>query len=316
MNHRISRLTPREVSVLTSIREKSQTSNSIAQNLSISAPEVSRLIKSLRTKGLVVVDRQGMTSSVSISHQKHASRLRRVLDEFGHMKLEGIISLASLNVLSALAASPESSRAALMQSADVSARTLHTTLKKLRELGVVRARTRGIYEISDRFQPIAEFVREFDEYSNQIEAKEFCPDATVIWQRGCEFIIRTKCAEERKDFKLTAFSVFGQYGVQLFAAWRYYYHPIGRWYRTIDEVLLQAMLLRPRDTRENTAILMLWLRNDLSRDLARLQRGASRYGLQDDLEKILEYFRDPEGNRPPTFPRMDELKSKLGSGIT
>lgn len=315
MNHAISRLTPLEISVLRSIREKGQATKTVAQDLDISPQELSRLVKSLKIKGLVDVDRRGMTTSISMSRQKHASRLRRVLDEFSHMKLEGIISLASLNVLSALAAYPESSRASLMQSTGVSARTLHTTLKQLSELGVVRARTRGIYEISDRFQPIAEFVQEFDEYSNQIEAKEFCSDATVIWQRGREFIIRTKCAEESEDFRLTAFSAFEQYGVQLFVAWRYYYHPIGKWRRTIDEVLLQSMLLRPRDTRENTAILMLWLRNNLSRDFARLRRGASRYGLQDDLETIRNYFRDPDVSRPPTFPKLDELKGKLGSGV-
>lgn len=314
MNRRISSLTPREVSVLTSIRNERRTIRSIAQELDLSPPELSRLVKSLKVKGLVVVDRQGMTSSVSISDQKHASRLRRVLGEFSHMKLERVISLASMDVLSALAASPRSSRTALNQSSGVSARTLHTTLKRLRELGVVRVRTRGVYEISDRFQPVAEFVREFDDYSNQMEARGFCPDAVVIWQRGREFIMRTKRVGEREDYRLTAFSVFGQYGVPLFLAWQYYYHPVGEWRRTIDEVLLQSMLLKPRDTRENTAILMLWLKNDMSQNLGRLQKGALRYGLQDDLKTISDYFRDPDGNRPPAFPKMNELKRKLGSG--
>ncbi|MFY9605941.1 MAG: helix-turn-helix domain-containing protein [Thermoplasmata archaeon] len=287
---------------------------SIAQNMDVSPPELSRLVKSLRAKGLVVLDRQGMTSSVSISDQKHASRLRRVLDEFSHMKLETIVSLASLDVLSALAASPGSSRTDLMQASDVSARTLHTTMKRLRELGVVRDRARGVYEISDRFQPLAEFVREFDDYSNQKKAKEFCPDAMMIWQRGREFIIRTKCVVESNEFRLTAFSVFEQYGVPLFLAWQYYYHPVGKWRRTIDEVLLQSMLLKPRDTRENTAILMLWHKHNMPRDLDQLRKGASRYGLREELETISDYFRDPEGNRPPGFPKMDELKRKLRSG--
>jgi DNA-binding transcriptional ArsR family regulator len=287
---------------------------SIAQNLSVSQPELTRLVKSLRTKGLAVVERQGMSNSVSISDQKHASRLRRILNEFRHMRLERILSLTSLEVLSALAASPGSTRSDIMSSSDVSARSLHTALKSLRELGVVRARTRGTYEISDRFEPFVEFVREFDDYSNQRKAKEFCRDAMVIWQRGREFIIRTECESESNEFRLTAFSAFEQYGVPLFAGWRYYYHPVGKWRRTINEVLLQSMLLRPRDSRENIAILMLWHKNNLSRDLDQLREGASRYGLQDELQTVADYFRDPEMNRPPGFPKMGELKEKLRSG--
>lgn len=287
---------------------------SIARNLSVSQPELTRLVRSLRTKGLVVVERQGMSNSVYISDQKHASRLRRILNEFSHMRLKGILSLTSLDVLSALAASPESSRSSIMSSSDVSARSLHTALKSLRELGVVRSRTRGAYEISDRFEPFVEFVREFDDYSNQRKAKEFCRDAVVIWQRGREFIIRTECESESNEFRLTAFSVFEQYGVPLFVGWRYYYHPVGKWRRTIDEVLLQSMLLRPRDARENTAILMLWHKNNMSRDLDQLSEGASRYGLQDELQAIADYFRDPERNRLPGFPKMGELKEKMRSG--
>jgi DNA-binding MarR family transcriptional regulator len=289
---------------------------SIAQNLNIPQPELTRLVRSLRTKGFVVIERQGMSSFVSISDQKHASRLRRILDEFGHMKLEKILSLTSLDVLSALASSPGSSRSEIMFASCVSTRSIHTALKRLRELGVVRTTARGVYEISERFEPLAEFVREFDSYSNQQKAKEFCRDAMVIWQRGREFIIRTECVSETSEFRLTAFSAFERYGVPLFLGWQYYYHPVGRWRRTIDEVLLQSMLLRPRDARDNTAILMLWHDNNLSRNLDRLRKGASRYGLQNDLETIANYFRDPERNRPPGFPKMGELNEKLRSDIS
>jgi len=315
MKQGLSGLTPREVSVLISVRDGQLTMKGIAQKLNVSQPELTRLVRSLRAKGLVVVERQGMSSSVSISDQKHASRLRRILDEFGHMRLERILSLTSLDVLSALAASPGSSRNDIVFSSYVSARSLHTALKNLRELGVVQARVRGAYQISDRFEPFVDFVREFDDYSNQQKAKEFCRDAIVVWQRGREFIIRTKCKSEDSEFRLTAFSVFEQYDVPLFLGWQYYYHPVGKWRKTIGEVLLQSMLLRPRDARENTAILMLWNKNNLSRSLDQLREGASRYGVQGELQSIADYFRDPERNRPPGFPKMGELKEKMRSGI-
>jgi len=262
----------------------------------------------------VSVQRHGMSSSISLSDMKHASKLRRILDEFSHMKLERILSLASLEVLSCLATSPGSTRSEIISFSGVSARTLQTALKRLRDIGVVRSATRGFYKISDRFELFADFAREFDEYSNHRMAREFCPDSVVVWQHGKEFIIRTKCRKENADFKMTAFSVFEDYGVLLFMDWQYYYHPIGTWRRSLDEVFLQSLLIRPRNSRENTAILMLWEKNDLSRSLGRLWKGAARYGLENELETIAAYFTDPERNRPPGFPKISELKEKLRSG--
>ena len=314
MKHRSFGLSPREVSVLVSIREGQRTRKEVAQDTGISQPELTRLVNSLKSKGFVVVQRHGMSSSVSISDLRHASRLRRILNEFSHMKLETALSFASLEVITCLAVAPGSTRSEIMSLSGISARTLQTALKRLREVGVVRSGKRGIYEISDRFGLFADFAREFSEYSNQRMASEFCQDSVVVWQHGKEFMIRTKCKKENADFKLTAFSVFEDYRVPLFLDWQCYYHPVGTWRRTIDEVLLQSLLIRPRDTRENTAILMLWEKNDLSRSLGRLRKGAARYGLENELETIAAYFRDPERNRPPGFPKFSELKEKLRSG--
>lgn len=312
MKQRQARLSPREMSVLVSIREGEKTRKTVARETGASPPELTRLVKALESKGLVAVHRTGISSSISFSELKHALLLRRALNEFSHMKLERVLSLASLDVMSSLATSPGSTRDEIASSSGISARTIQTTLKGARELGIVTARSRGAYEISDRFELFANFARELDEYSNQRTANEFCPDALVVWQRGKAFIIRTRRDKEDDRFKMTAFSVFEDHGVPLFTNWHYYYHPPGEWRRTLDEVLLQSLLIRPRGSRENTAILMLWERNNLGRNLGRLRDKARRYGLEDELETIVAYFEDPEKNRAPGFPRMSELKDKLG----
>jgi DNA-binding MarR family transcriptional regulator len=224
------------MSVLVSIREGRRSMKDIAHDQSISSPELTRLVKSLTSKGLVVSERLGMSRWVSISNLKHATHLRRVLGEYNHMKLDRILSLTTLDVISSLAATPGQTRTDIVSNTGISPRTLQTALKHLRELGVVRVKTRGVYELSDRFAPFGEFAREFDEYSNQRKAIDFCQDSVVVWQRGQEFIIRTKCDRESAEFRLTAFSRFERYGVPLFLGWQYYYHPIGKWRGTADEV--------------------------------------------------------------------------------
>src|SRR4030065_576683 len=133
-----SGLSPREVSLLVSIRDGKRTGKEISEKL-------------------------GMSTSVSISSLKHATYLRRVLSEYSHMRLERILSLSTLDVLSCLAASPGQTRADILFTTGISPRTLQTVLKRLREIGIVRVKTRGVYELSDRFAPFGELGREVDE---------------------------------------------------------------------------------------------------------------------------------------------------------
>ena len=64
-------------------------------------------------------------------------------------------------------------------------------------------------------------------------------------------------------------------------------------------------------TREITVILMLWEKNGLGRKLDRLKERARRYGLAQEIERIVAYFDDPVKNRPQGFPRIGEVRAKL-----
>ncbi|MCJ2512285.1 MAG: hypothetical protein LN409_02895 [Candidatus Thermoplasmatota archaeon] len=287
-------LSPKEMSILKCIRDGELPRKVVAKTMGMAQSELTRLLKSLESKGMLVVRKNGMSSTVAFSDMKHALLLRRILNEYGHMRLEGILSLASLRVLTSLAVSPVSTRAEMQSFSGVSPRTLQTVLSKFRELGVVRVRSRGVYEISDRFAPFTDFVRELSEYSNQKEARNFSPDSVVIWERGSDFIVRTKSRKENDDFRTTAFSAFGNYGVPLILDWHYYYHTHGKWRRTADEVFLQSLAIRPLGSREMTAMKMLWQRKSLWRNLIRLRARAKVYGLTDELEGIVANFQNQE----------------------
>jgi hypothetical protein len=257
------------------------------------------------------VRKEGVSHKVAFSEMRHASRLRRVLDEHGHMRLERVLSLASLRIITSIAASPGSTRGEITSSSGVSARTLQKTLGELRALGMLRVDGRGIYTISDRFAPFADFAREFRSYSNQKAALEFSSDSVIVWERAGEFLVRTKRAKGDADFRETAFSAFEDYGVPLLQDWHYYYHPCGDWRRTANEVLLQSLLISPLSTREMIVILVFWEKNDLGKDVDRLREKARRYGRVSELESIVAYFEDPVKNRGPGFPRLSEVRARL-----
>jgi DNA-binding MarR family transcriptional regulator len=306
-----SGLTPKEVSVLRSIRPGGVPRKEIATALHVSSPELSRLVKSLESKGLISVRKEGVSHKVAFSEMRHASRLRRVLDEYGHMRLEKVLSLASLRIITSVAASPGSTRSEIISSSGVSARTLQKTLGELRALGMLRVDGRGIYSISDRFSPFADFAREFRSYANQKAALEFSSDSVIVWERGGEFLVRTKRGREDAGFRETAFSAFEDYGVPLLQDWHYHYHPCGDWRRTADEVLLQSLLISPLSTREMIVILVFWEKNDLGKDVDRLREKARRYGRVSELESIVAYFEDPVKNRGPGFPKLSEVRTRM-----
>lgn len=253
-------------------------------------PELTRLVKSLESKGIVVVHKRGVSSSIAFSETKHASLLRRILNELGHMRLEEVLSLAPLRVIASLAVRPASTRAEILSSSGISPRTLQTVLRRFREVGIVRTYGRGVYELSSRFAPFADFARELMSFSNQTKALAFSSDSIVVWERGPEFIVRTKARKEDDAFKLTAFSAFEGYGVPLIQDWHYYYHPHGPWRRTPDEVLLQSLLIKPLGSREMTAMKSLWERKAMWRSLGKLRAKARGYRVDADLERLIERF--------------------------
>ena len=307
-------LSPREIALLRCLRDGEQPRREVARALGMSQPELTRLVKSLESKGIVVVRRNGMSSSLSFSELKHASVLRRVLNEYSHMRLEEVLSLASLRVIASLAIHPASTREEIQLSSGVSLRTIHTVLSRFKAVGIIRVHGRGVYELSDRFAPFAEFARELMSFSNQKKALAFSSDSVVIWERGGEFAIRTKARKESEDFRKTAFSAFDSYGLPLVQEWHYYYHPHGSWRRTPDEVLLQSLLIRPLGSREINALKMLWGRKTLQRNIDQLVMKAGRYGVTAELRRLIEGFKGHEKNNILVVSRSGQIGQKLRSG--
>jgi DNA-binding MarR family transcriptional regulator len=298
MNHELG-LSPREMALLRRLRDGELPRKEIARALGMPQPELTRLVRSLEAKGILVVRWRGVSSSLGFSGMKHASILRRILNEYGHMRLEEILSLASLRVIASLATKPVSTRKEMLASSGVSPRTIQTVLSRFKAVGILRVRGRGSYELTDRFVPFADFARELMSFSNQRKALAFSSDSVVVWERGSEFIVRTRAKNETEDFMKTAFSAFDGYGVPIVQDWHYYYHHRGSWQRTPDEVLLHSLLIRPLGSREVEAIRMLWNRKTLGRRMSQLREQARQYGVDVELARLIEAFKGQKKKQTP-----------------
>jgi DNA-binding MarR family transcriptional regulator len=304
MKEERAELSPREIALMRHIRDGELPRREIAAMLGMPQPELTRLAKSLRSKGLLVVRRHGISTSLAFSEAKHASVLRRVLNEYSHMRLEEVLTLSTFRVIAALATKPSSTRVGIQAASGLSPRTIYTVLGRLREVGVVRVRRRGEYELADRFALFAELAREMASLQNQRRAASFSSDAIVVWEQNRGFMVRTRAVKERGDFRKTAFSAFDAYGVPVVQDWHYYYHPEGSWRRMPDEVLLHALLLRPSGSREINAMKMLWDQKELWRNTQKLREKAREYGVGAELESLIGTFK--RGKLAPADLRAGE----------
>ncbi len=306
-------LSPAEIALLRHLRDGEQPRKKVAKGLGIPPSGLTRLVRSLESKGILVVHRAGVSSSIDFSGMKHAWILRRILNEYGHMKLEEVLSLASLRVIVSLAARPASTRPEILSSSRISPRTLQTVLNRLRAVGVLRIRGRGIYELSDRFVLFTDFARELVSFSNHKNALAFSSDSVVVWERGNEFIVRTRTRDEHDGFRKTAFSAFDDLGVPLVLEWHYYFHPHGAWRRTPEEVFLQSLLIRPLGSREMNAVKALWRQKNLRSRIDQLRANARRYGAGADLERLIDGFGEQERRIMPAVRGSGELEREPGS---
>jgi len=289
------------------IRDRELPRREIATMLGMPQPELTRLIKSLGSKGLLVVRRHGISTSMAFSGAKHASVLRRVLDEYSHMRLEEVLTLPTSRVIAARATGPSSTRVGLQAASGLSPMTIHTVLGRLREAGVIRAQRRGEYELADRFAPFAEFARELAPLQNQRKAASFSSDAIVVWEQSRGFMVKATAVKERGDCRKTAFSAFEEYGVSVVQDWHYYYHPEGSWRRTPDEISLHSLLLRPSSSREMNAMKMMWDQKALWRNTHEFREKSREYGVEAELESLVDEIFEGRGRRRGQWPNARRL---------
>lgn len=279
----------------------------IVSSLSISNASFSRILKSLKKKGLIESEKRGLSKRVFFSENKHSTLLKTLLTEFAHVKFEDFLSGSSLEILYFLSKSPLS-RKEIVFHTGLSQKTVQTKLKTLREFGIVFSE-RGFYRLNERFDLLKDFLLEFRRYLNLKVAQEFAKDATILWQRDEEFLIKTPEPKESKNFFLTSITAFHKYGVQLFLPEYYYYFYSQRKKKlNVEDVVLHALLLDPTDTRVIMSVLLLLEKQKVNSDY--LIKESDRYQLSTTVGNLINYIHAKGKAKPEHFPTWKEYEAK------
>lgn len=301
-----AKLTTKELMCLRAVVTiESPRASRIAAAIGTSPPHVSRVVASLEDKGFLTTKKNGLSRIVALSETKHATLLRRLVLEFGHMSFEELLSGTSLEVLSAICNLALMSRKEIAQAALVSEASVALVLIKLKRVGVVQ-KAGVTYDVSPRFQTLRGFVVEFRHYLNQRTAREFASDAVVLWECNSEFIIETKTAHAKDGFQLTGVSSFARFGISLLAPKSYFfYSPFPRTRKLrLEDVVLHSVLA------PNTSllpVLLVWKKQEKTMRIEYLEAQAEKYRATEIVRKIVTYFRTEGRERGADFPTWDEF---------
>jgi len=282
----MSTLSPTEIKILRQLREGRESLSSIKDKLGLSAQQVSRTLSSLREKEFVVVERKGIAKTIWISDMKHAQLLRAILIQYNHMRLETILSMSSLEILMSMSFSSGMTREEIASSSQKSQRTVATVLSRLREFGMLITDRPGVYRISPRFIPFAEFAMEFQRQSNQRAVMSLYPDGVIRWQKNRIVLIESKIPDERGGFRSTSFSAFHRFATTMILTRHWHINLPDNRKPRLEEVILHTMLLKPLDARESRLFLELLRKTANEIDMKNLTRLAAEYGMTQNLPEI------------------------------
>jgi len=279
----------------------------MASSLSISNASFSRTLKSLKKKGLIETEKRGVSKHMFFSENKHSTLLKTLLTEFAHVKFEDFLSGSSLEILYFLSKSPLS-RKEIVFHTGLSQKTVQTKLKTLRQFGIVFSE-RGLYRLNERFGLLKDFLLEFRRYLNLKVAQDFAKDATILWQRDEEFLIKTSEPKESDNFFLTSITAFHKYGVPLFLPeYYYYFHSQRKKKLNVEDVVLHALLLDPTDTRVIMSVLLLLEKQKVNSDY--LIKESDKYKLSTTVRNLFNYIDTKGKAKPEHFPTWKEYEAK------
>lgn len=278
----------------------------IGAALCVSRSSVSQLISSLKEKNLARVSRKGIAKTAFLSEAKHAALYRRLVLEFDHVDFRGLLSGSGLEVLSAISCLRLKNRSEIAGKSLVSEASVAKTMKKFSQIGIVLKDS--TYHISPRFQTIRDFVAEFRHFMNTNIALGFARDSLIVWECNHEFIIESSGSKMDGGFLPTAASTFSKYGVQLLISkWHYFHSPF------VEEIKLEDAILHSILTNKGgnlTPTLLVWRKNDAKMDIDYLTRESEKYGVENYIANIMNYFKTQGVHRPLGFPPWSEFQDK------
>ena len=252
--------------------------------------------------GLAEKKRAGKSVEVSISESRHAQILGEIYHEFARLPIDKILSHSSLNVL-ALLNTPRSVKHIALATG-LSRTWIHHSIKSMGKYGIVVKRDEN-YELNPKHSKIRKFVESYFAYANHNIARALSEGAVILWQRGNEFLFKTK-ERVKNEVKETAITKFPSFGIQMISETRYYFYSK----RGIDnsDILMHVILIDPKSQTYNAYACIFYQKVKPEN----LIEKAEIYDLQEHVELLIKHLKTKERNFFMSWKEYESLARDYG----
>jgi len=297
------KLNRREAEILDFLLGKSATAAELASALAIKKSNLSRYLKKLAGYNLIEIKKERRLRIISI-HPFISSGFVSARSNFPFLKLTDVLVGWTPSFLSFL----RSKKRFILTDIDLPPITSKRLLKRLRSIGIIHMKKRGLYELRDEALPVADFCFSLLTSLEGVLLSRDCGSAvvgrsSVESARGIEVVYTTEKEARSKKYWPTAFSIFDRYGIHLISAGKFYYTNIKP---GIVDVVIHTLALS-KDERNISYVSALMLKNSFNPK--KLLGKRQLFGLGKDFINDLIKFMETKGRfMPAGFPSWKEVE--------
>ena len=291
-----------ELEVLSTI-EPGDTVSKLATKLDHSESYLSRTIADLVEKGLVYTERDGRQKRIIPSDSRAVEVYQSLVRQHSHIGFPELLTSKTLEVLYYLDQPRTVSEIA--DQSDNYRNTVNRVLKQLRDRGLVGT-DNGYYNFNGDFDRLHEFAYELAHHLHRQRLEAVASNGTILWEDYDEFLTQTETEVETEHFHETGLARFAAFDLQfLLTRHRYYFYS-----ENVKEVspaeLCCHTLLIDDDTRHHSYCLLLLSSIDV--DKSELREQAAKYGLEDEIDGLIQYFETQGALENDRLPQWNEFQ--------
>ncbi len=259
--------------------------SALAKKLELHYSTISIAVSALEENGLVARYREGNHVYVKRSDTLHSHALKNLLMEFPRLPVEDVFTPSAMEIMGVLTAPHNVTDISAMTG--LNRLTVSSAVKEMSKHGLVLKKGTK-YVSNPRHRHAESFVRNYWEYIANITLRYISKDAILIWQRGLEFLFKSRTTldsvDSGKKIHPTAVSVLPAHDLGMISYMRYYFYTSRE--LKVEDNIIHTILIEPSSPIYNSYALALYSRSR-PRNLLKY---SSYYDLEDHVKALLEYL--------------------------
>jgi len=280
------RLSRASLDIFDTVLSGELSSGRIADRIGRSPSYASECIGRLRDMGLVETRQKGLSVLVRPSQGQLASALALLLKEGSGLDVAKVLTGPGLAILPHLLP-PGSTARELVRASSLSQMTVMERIRLWRAMGiVVRDRGTGLYRLAPGQRGLSEFASRYSEDRHRRSLAKALPGAILLWRGKTGFLFSVDAGTPVRGFAPAGPTALAALGQPIVHSRDYYIGGRARRSRSLDEALVQTMLIDPGNPRIRRMIRERAASSTAARN--GLRAFGQAYGITSELDRILE----------------------------